>query len=295
MKPTPKAIKLIVTGDMERRALTTSLACQFPKVTMAGEPVDWLQPSKVNEATSSRWEAGKLTKGALTLANHLVSEVWTGSRADAEPADLVLVVCDLEGHNRDQPQVVLSNLRLAVEQEIQSWALTSTAEARLRAQLQEKGGVHLLCPMVEAYFFGGEDSALRAFGIDPAVRRHLADPDPERFECRDPAWLPKCVLENEKRQALIRPEPWWREACHPKHYLEHLMPSYDEVRNGAPVLGALDWPRVPTRPDTLAFARALFEDLADFFGVASPLGPGVASPLTCPPPRARGGLLLRNL
>jgi len=294
-KPTPRIVQLIVTGDMERASLVPSLRKHFPETVAGLDPVEWRRPQKVHEATSSRCRPDHLSRGFVALANALVAEVADASRAD-EPADLVLAVGDVELHNLDQIPLLVDRVRAAVNHVVEARQLSQDAEARLREALRTRGGFHLLCPMSEAYFFGGDDEPLRTLQVDPAVRGHLRDPDAERFDVIEETWAKACAAEDTRRQSLTRPEPWWREACHPKHYLQHLAPTYDEMLHGAPAFERLSWPRVPSSDLALAFARSLFEDLAAFFAVPNPLGAGATSPLTCPPKATRRStLLLRNL
>lgn len=66
---------------------------------------------------------------------------------------------------------------------------------------------------------------------------------------------------------------------------------YRETVGGRAALATLDWTEVfRYEPHGLAFAHALFEDLADALGVPNPF-PGASHPLT----RPRAGGTLRNL
>jgi hypothetical protein len=102
-----KRVQLIVTGEMERCALHTSLRAMFPGA-------EFLLPHKADSFTSSRLTSAPLppprlglpTKPVVNkLANTLISYIEPGSQR-AGYVDLVLVVDDLELANHDQPGVV---------------------------------------------------------------------------------------------------------------------------------------------------------------------------------------------
>lgn len=292
-------VRLIVTGDLERVALRSSLSSLFPSARANGAPVEWLRPRKVSCATSHRLVRGAPTSRAmLRLAAALVAEAWEG--ADGTPADLVVAVDDLVIGNLGQSAVVCEHVRRAIDTVILERQLAAATEARLRSRLQASCSFHLLAPMAESYFFG-EHAALVRAGCRPDVRPHLTQPeDVERFECSDPAWLPTCLEINQARITSRSPVPWWREERHPKHYLEHLVREaggfYDELLGGKAGLETLAWATVGAAPGSIPLARALLEDLADFFGCPNPLGAGLPVAPTYPARTARRSRLrLRNL
>jgi len=292
-------IKLVVTGDLEKRALHDSLRRWFPHTKPDGEENLWLPPRKTHAATTSRLTLGaEPSRGMLSLARVVVTELWNPRSRASERPDLVVCVGDLEIANLDQPQVVIEQFRVSVEREIRRRDLGSTTEERLRQRLRESCSFHLLIPMVESYFFGDQAALLR-LGVAPATNTHLRSQDVELFETTDPSWLPSCERINIAKEA--RGEPWWREQCHPKHYLEHLISRdtpkiYDEVADGAPAFESLDWSAVGRPEIALACVMALFEDFADWFEVTNPLGTLKAPAPTYPPRTARRDrLVLRNL
>ncbi|HEX3473820.1 MAG TPA: hypothetical protein VHT91_02200 [Kofleriaceae bacterium] len=85
---------------------------------------------------------------------------------------------------------------------------------------------------------------------------------------------------------------------HPKRYLKFLIDpddagraAYKESRDGVQALQTLDWAQVfAYEPPGIAFAHALFDDLADALGVENPF-PGTCHPLTT----RRSGGTLRNV
>lgn len=292
-----RRIKLIVTGDVERLALVDSLQRWFPE-RVNNAPIEWLVPRKVHGTTTS--PLAPPGQGAPTsmekLARAMVAELWEGSDREGRPADLVLAVDDLELANQHQPSIVVEHLRAAIRAEVVRRNLPDGEVEDLRTRLRERGSFHLLDPMVEAYFFGERTALIRA-GVAPNVEPRLCRPDVEDFETNDPSWLPTCAAENVARTAAGH--PWWRHERHPKHYLVHLSPRnipYAETTQGAAALAQLDWPRVPTNATATPFIRAMFEDLAEWFGVDNPLGHGACAPETSPVHlKDRRNLMLRNL
>lgn len=290
-------IRFIVTGDMERRALVPSMQACFPAVTLEDETVRWSTAPMLSGATTHRLRAEDPPNSTMrSLARALIAELLAGE--DGKPADLVAVVDDLELANLDQPAVVGAHFRHAVERDIAARNLAAHDEAALRARLRERGSFHLLCPMVEAYLFG-EAAALVRAGCAADVEPLLVSEDFEAFESCDPAWLPECNRENGIQQPSKR---WWREERHPKHYLTHLVERagrrYRETKEGVAALRVLAWTSVARGEASIALMRALFEDIADFFGVPSPLGAGTPTPVTYVGARThkqRERLLLRNM
>lgn len=292
-----RRIKLIVTGDVERIALTDSLRRWFPE-RAANDPVEWLTPRKVSGTTSTPLGAPErgINSSMAKLARAMIAELWDGSDREGRPADLVLAVDDLELANQSQPARVVAQLRAAVDAEVLRRSLPDGEAADLRRRLQERGSFHLVAPMIEAYFFG-ERAALTRARVDPSVTPRLRRADVEDFEADDPDWAPTCAAENAAMAALGH--AWWRHERHPKHYLVHLSPKqrpYAETTDGVAALSTLDWPHVPADTAASPFIRALFEDLAEWFGVDNPLGHGACAPETSPVHlKDRRGLLLRNL
>ncbi len=287
-------IKLIVTGDMEKLALHKSLSKLFP-TDQDGGAVIW-ETQKIQCATSYRLIEGREpSQPMLALANAMFAEAIFGKKGP--PADLVLVIDDVELGNLGQEQVVATHFRTAVESILSAYNMPT--QVRYRELLRAKCSFHLLKPMVEAYLFG-DGQALQTAGVSTAIPPRLVHlTDVEAFETNDPPWLPTCYEENKKRHAS---HPWWRHECHPKHYLNHLgkrgQPDYEyeETHHGRDALIALDWAQVPKLASDAPILRALFEDLADWFGIMNPLGVGSLNPCFYPAGAVyRAGLILRNM
>ena len=230
------------------------------------------------------------------LARAMLDEAITGKQGP--PADLVVVLDDVELANLGQESIVIEHFRAAVNVELSAKASSQATRDRYNLIVRQKCSYHLLRPMVEAYLFG-DVAALANAGVSVAVAPLLLHPtDVEAFEAVDSLWTPDCVLRNQNQTRNGR--PWWRHEKHPKCYLEHLIGrsnnnTYDETVQGALALQNLAWGSVPKVPADVSFVRALFEDLADWFGTPNPI-PGQKSALFYPPMAVnRANLLLRNL
>lgn len=287
-------IKLIVTGDMEKLALHESLRRFFPS-NRDGEDVTWDLPRRVSCATSHQLKEGHPPSRPMQqLARAMLDEVGIGKTG--QPADLVVVIDDVELGNLEREVVVAQHFRLAVNTCLE--AHDANTEVRYRNLLRKRCSFHLLKPMVEAYFFG-DAAALQTSGVPAGTTPRLVHTtDVEQFETDDPAWLPTCHTENSQRQR--RSTPWWQHERHSKHYLEHLTARggvfYDETFSGRHALKGLSWTQVPKSPADAPIVRSLFEDIADWFGILSPLGRGLSDPQFYPAQSVdRARLLLRNM
>jgi hypothetical protein len=286
-------IQLIVTGDMEKAALRESLQRLFPD-RRAGRGVEWLTPRMVKGVTSHqiRPEAPP-SEPMVALAKALLAEARRGKTG--QPPDLVVAVDDAEIGNLGREQIVVAHLRAAMTRVLAEQKDENT-RLEARALVRSKCSFHLLCPMAESYFFG-DGHALIAAGVPASVTPRLVHPtDVEPFETDDPAWLPGCALENQKR---AHHTPWWRHERHPKHYLEHLTlrggVTYDETRQGRTALAGLAWGQIPKCATDTRVVRSLFEDLSAWFNVSNPM-PGETHPSLFPTRGVKPDeLLLRNL
>jgi hypothetical protein len=226
----------------------------------------------------------------------VVETLFANERGASTP-DLVVGVDDLELVNLHQPQVVTRCIRRGVEDYLERNPEGRETDERRRVTLRTKCSFHLLVPMAEAYFFG-ERAALERAGVAPELDAKLCCADLEAFATDDPLFIPD------------RPE----HLRHPKRYLVNLLrrsnqpqdreasphgdrrPStggfqgrednragprlYRETHEGVRALESLAWPQLSDDPQTLGFARALFEDLADAFDVPNPLREGALAAAT---------------
>jgi hypothetical protein len=280
-------VKLIVTGAMERASLHRSLGRYFP-VTGDGDPIEFLPPSMIAGPTSNPLppEGSPMPALIRTFTTMLVATTLVGSERRSRPPDLVIGVDDLELANAHQPELVTHWVRAGIEDYFSRHVVDSRTEARQRGALRDRCSFHLLAPMPEAYFFG-ERAALTRTGVSAEVEACLNCTDLEAFHTDDPMFIPRLDYIDERR--------------HPKRYLEHLLRRsgrpearpYRETRDGVHALEQLAWSRLSDDDQTLGFARALFEDLADAFELENPLGDGALASTTHP--RDRRELTLRNL
>ena len=197
--------------------------------------------------------------------------------------DFVFAIDDLELANIHTPENATGLVRDAV---LASLVGATHREAQV---LRDRCSVHFLCPMVETYFFGERDALTRAGAKQHAMldaERHL-----EVFASVDPSFL---------ALPSVQDHPWRSEdrKHHPKRYLRFLndptddeIDRYRETKQGRDALATLDWAQVfAYQPTGIAFARSLFDDLADALGITSPF-PGNCHPLTMRKPNGA----LRNL
>lgn len=285
-------IRLIVTGDMEELALHKSLQQCFPS-TRNNKNVIWDTPRKLDCATSHRLRQDALPSGPMkNLAQAMLDDAIPGK--NGKPADLVIVIDDVELGNLGQEHIIAKHFRMAVQNHLGKVKYSSNIE-EIKERLREKCSFHLLKPMVESYLFG-DANALRVAGVPQTKTPMLVHPtDVETFETNDPSWLRICQDENAKRRELT---PWWRHECHPKHYLEDYLieGNYEESQNGKDALEKLDWQQVPKCQTDILFIRSLFEDISTWFDIPNPIGTGETSPDFYPSKSVRrANLLLRNM
>jgi hypothetical protein len=273
------SIGLITTGECEHRALGASLQRAFD-----GLELDVMQPFQrpVPSITSNYLSYPGPTSGGTQVDRLVASMIATLEQRSAP--DFVFAIDDLELPNVATAHHVTQLVSDAVRR-----ALGGTPTHQQLARVRERCSFHLLCPMLEAYFFGEPAALERAGAARPAkldATRHLEDflaADPELMAPDD-----------------VREHPWRRpdRARHPKRYLSFLVDpddtervGYKESRDGVWALATLDWAQVfAYQPPGIAFAHALFDDLADALGVENPF-PGPCHPLT----ERRSGGTLRNI
>lgn len=277
------SIGLITTGQCEHRALASSL-----QQLLGGEPgnIVWSLGDRPSRSITSNPLTDPAPPFARTLIDDLVNDVVAAFDHRDAP-DFVFALDDLELANAATPQ----NVTRFVADGFRRYALRETRTHRELARVRERCSFHLLCPMLETYFFGEPDALRRAGATRSAIldtSRHL-----EEFQAADLAFIG------------LRDVPGhdWRtpdRMRHPKRYLRFLSDPddtkpvssrYREGRDGAAALATLDWAQVfAYQPPGIAFAHSLFDDLADALGVENPF-PGACHPLTV----RRPGGTLRNI
>lgn len=287
-------IQLLVTGDTEQRALVEALSAALPQ-TRDGDRVIWAPAMQMREPARKPLQpyrgtpAAGMVKVAQKMLEALGSKTYLGQRPD-----LVLAIGDVELHNMNKETLLVTHLRAALQREATQHTPATVGLLRARC------AYHLLRPMVEASFFGDAATLGRA-GVAPAHQNPpLRARDVEEFETVDqnPDWRSFCAARN----AIHTTEPWWRQERHPPSYLHHLTrreggPPYRKLEGGVNALRSLPWVDViDTEPSP--YLRALFDDLAAWFGAPSPLRPALTpAPLapTHPDATAPAARLLRNL
>jgi hypothetical protein len=320
-------VALLPTGRTEWNGLPTALRCLFPQhdfyaipseAEVQSEPAHFpydgftsLRLSLVHEQTPP--------DAAMKLIARAAQEAL-GDR-HRRPADLVLIVDDLELNNRDQPNMVLRVMRAAAHQHLSRLRAESndTTYRRATEALRNQISFHLIAPMIEAWFFA-DPHALSLAGVREDVTVNFAsNTDPEDFYTDDLDYraatqddCPALLQTPESKRKKLRPK-WLGDGDrrrHPKGYLQWLCrdaqskncTTYHETRNGGGALQGLRWSTVLQRPDThLGFLRALLDDLAHTLGqpLADDLAIGPPHPLMCKywsgEAEGQGPLLLRNL
>jgi hypothetical protein len=296
-------VSLIPTGVMELEGLAASLDALFggrhdfvcvPKIP--GRPGDYAKPFSGFTSNGVAPESAEISDSPVRLlVEALAQEVYPRrrrGRQSGDPADLAIVIDDLELENEGDHGSVSQTFRSAIERHIES-ARDPTDRADLRACLRHHASFHLAVAMAESWFFA-DPKGMERNGV-PVDRctRTLPGIDPERFETDDPDYLADdgsaCeeilrAVANPRKKPQYSKAPWIMEpdarfpfrdrAHHPKHYLEWLCrapkdkrcTAWRERETGAVALAALDWNAVISNPSHCAYARVFLEDIADALG-----------------------------
>lgn len=270
-----KHIKLIVTGDSEKKSLHTSLKKCFPLHTVGGDLVVWDTPRKANGVTAYRLTAGSPPSSSMTaLVDVMFAELLTSRAPNGVPPDLVVVIDDVELGNLGQEGIVVQAFQDAVKAKLVSLQANHSAAnfQRIQSRVQDCCAFHLLCPMVESYFFA-DPTTLVVGGVSHTLSPSLVHPsDVEQFDATPDAhanWQALYRDENARKQIK---DAWWRTECHPKRYLAHLLSisgdiGYQETVSGAKMIEATNWATVAKTQTDSPIISALLEDIWDFFGI----------------------------
>ena len=287
-----KKVVLITTGECEQRALGASLKRYFPDAEFEPAPRrESFTSSRVRASTARPAGPRALPSVVDRLAQAMVAVTDPGR--DGTRPDLVIAVDDVEVVNVDQIDVLVTQLREAVRRHLEAfpWASARRRE-QVTLRLREHCSFHLLCPMVEAYFYG-EAPALQRAGARRPSKVDALNLDVEDFTTSDTDFLSapdgKTYWAKPNRQK------------HPKHYLEYLCDpegtpessthAYRETAGGAQALRTLDWSGSFSLDTRARLARSMFADLASALEAENPF-PGACHPLTSKPGREA---VLRNL
>jgi len=146
--------------------------------------------------------------------------------------DFVFAIDDLELANVETPDHVTRLVSDSVRR-----ALGATPTHRAVERVRDRCSFHLLCPMLEAYFFGEPEALIRAGAVGPPL---LVGSNLEDFLVGDMAFI---------SPSEIREHPWRRpdRMRHPKRYLSFLRDLtgagralYKETVDGCAALATLD-------------------------------------------------------
>jgi hypothetical protein len=292
-------VAILVTGDLERVALAPSLRAMFPDVEFTTHKVNSITSTTVGSPPSSR----ALREGApaYELIRRLWKMVTVPVNQGERPADFAVAVDDVELFNllpHGSPAAVVELVRKAPAAFLCEQFSDDRARTRHADTLRQQCSFHLLCPMVEAYFFGEPAALLRA-GVPTSRAPQLRAGDLEDFTVNDPAFAAPTAPAWQQQRAR-RVSGGLNPDKHPKDYLDFLRDptelTYSETTDGVRALETLAWPRIGASDTEVTLLRSLFEDLSDALGVVNPLGPGVTHSATWPARLVnRNALSLRNL
>ncbi|HSN99074.1 MAG TPA: hypothetical protein VLS89_12345 [Candidatus Nanopelagicales bacterium] len=298
-------IGLVVTGDMERSALSDSLRAVFPsgEFTIVRQVNGFTGGSSLQAPRS----APSARSDVETFARTLLAALDAPPRRRDPRLDYVIGIDDLELMNDAHPEVAVNHLTDELRRQVGE--LDRPDQAKKFDHLRDRCSFHIFKPMPEAYFFGEEDALVRAGKLGGKSSRF--DPvacDVEQFLVEDADYLrPRDVS-----PSRVPGESHWRRPNrerHPKQYLMFLSDPleppedpieasdqgrtwhYKETREGAAALRQLAWRQVLRDPKHAQFARSLFADIAAMLDVPPPF-PGDCHTLTW---ACRREQLLRNL
>lgn len=269
-------IRLVTTGRCEHAGLARALRRAFPQAEFDPGPmcVDGLTANRLSPRVLDTWSPKLKSKAEDALLDLINSLTRKGH------ADFAILVDDLEVANLGNVTGVMQFFAAVANR------VASSETQRWTTLLRERCSVHLLAPMVEAYFFA-DSSALSAAGVGANVRVSREPGDVEQFRTNDPGYLAEATPAADG-SLLFGSMP----SRHPKHYLRYLTGlAYQETREGVAALQALSWGTVLSAPDETRLLRSMFEDISVMLDVSNPY-PGETHPDTWP---AHRGTLLRNV
>lgn len=299
-------VAIIPTGRMEWYGLGQALERLFPEHIFYSLPT-------AREVASNRdieFPIPSFTSGDVKRvmnrpnnADKLVQRAAAEALGDRrrEPADLVVIVDDVELDNIEQPDQVVLAMRCAVQRHLQTIQRRgSRVHERTAQALRERVSFHLAKPMIESWLFADPRGPVHAGVPGDRNARLCAGVDPEDFQTDDPdfdkddgvgctCWSSLPERSPKQKKAKRKHKPQWLKAGqlrqrHPKAYMcwlcreatEKNCTTYKETSGGANALAALDWNELLKEPDQARFARALVEDIAWVLGAASPFPGEVA-------------------
>lgn len=202
---------------------------------------------------------------------------------DGQPADMAILLDDLELDNIDQPNVVVEAVRQGIIGHLGRLERERpTMAPRTRAALSERASFHLAVPMIESWLFGDEGCLSRAGVLASRLPPRLYPGDPEALRTNDPDYMAddgqgctQLIRRNRNKRRPVK-AAWVRDdrERHPKAYLtwlcrdpaEKKCSTYRESDGGVDALRALNWMTALKEPKHLCYARALIQDISDLTG-----------------------------
>ncbi|AUB82968.1 hypothetical protein [Candidatus Thiodictyon syntrophicum] len=316
-------IAILPTGRMEWQALPGALGRLFPEHEFYSLPTQ--EEVESNEAIDfpvpsfTSCDVLRLA-GKLCAADKLIERAVAEAIGDrrSQPADLVLIIDDLELDNIHQPAAVVGIIRQAAQRYLERIAADGVNTYRHTEALRERVSFHLAKPMIEAWLFADPAGPTNA-GVSVSRIPRLKTPnDPECFCSDDPAFaadsgadcmawhaLPDDTLKQRKKKQDSR--PIWlkcssRRSLHPKAYLawlcldgaEKKCSTYSESKGGAYALERIAWDSLLAEIDHCCFVRSMVNDIASCLGV-TPAFAGACAPETDLADKRRRNRLLRNV
>lgn len=317
-------IAVLPTGRMEWLALPSALNRLFPGHHFYSLPTQTeVESNKDIEFPVPSFTSCDVTglAGRYCAADKLIERAAGAAIGDRgqDPADLVVILDDLEIANLNQPDAVIRIVREAAQRYLGSLAagIPSKLSENIRSQhqvrhaeaLRERVSFHLAKPMIEGWLFGDPQGHRRA-GAQRSPQL-MAATDHECFVTNDTNYDADLGTQCSRWHALSEQKkrkccPAWlkpgiHRQIHPKAYLswlcrddgERTCSGYVETKGGAAALAALDWKALFQSNSHCGFARAMVHDIAHALNIRPPFA-GLCSPQTdvgCAPPNR----LLRNI
>ena len=295
-------IQLIVTGNLEKESLGDSLSRIFQNVSFSTIRADGFTSETVPQNLPIH---GQAKPSVVKLAERMVAEVDPGRQGT--PADLVILVEDIELKNTHNVEAIIKLYLLAIERAIIAHRPNQSSQAACRRLIQERCSFHLLSPMIESYFFS-DVYALQEH-IKTARPSMICPTNLEDFNAFSDLTFAKRTFADPVLLSS-QPHPHDPTPCyhHPKEYIEYLCTPHDqeyapknrrkkniykETKQGKDALLNLNWDRVFLENTRVPFLRSLIEDISNFLGMENPY-PGETSPLTSIFP-ANKRRILRNI
>jgi len=279
-------VAVLPTGRTEWLGLAPALQQLFPGHEFFSVPTAEELESYERSYPYDGFTSSCLTQSHLATppesARELVARAAQVAMGDrySPPADLVVIVDDVELPNMHQIPLVAATMRSAVACHLRDIPNQAT-RVKTAQRLRDRVSFHLAAPMIEAWLFA-DPNALLVAGV-PATTCVVFSTatDPEDFDTNDTGYVAAtesgCPRWCQNRQRKDRPKWLGTQARgkHPKGYLQWLCidpankscTSYSESKGGADALRSFDWNVVATRSSQhFSLLRALVEDLAAGLG-----------------------------